>query len=262
MMRRLKFALTAALLLCATIIGLAFAQSTELDTYAVAVALYDNGSYVESEALFQQLVDEGYRSGRLYHNLASAQHKQRKYGAAILNYRRALELSPRSLDTRSNLDDARERVVDQLNRSDIGLFETLTQFSNWLTLTEIAGIALALWLCWGAVWLRYRHPKSERQRTAMQSALIGLSVLLVVFVLAGSSRAYRESTRPALVVVVEELPVLDAPGATEPLFVLHDGAEVQAVDRRGEWVKLTLPGDSLQGWVSAETVAYIKPESP
>lgn len=237
------------------------AQSPELGTFDVGIQLYENGNYAEAEVLFQQLVDAGYVDGRLFHNLASAQHKQGNYGDAILNYRRTLEVAPRYRDTRANLEQARDRVVDQFNRSDISLFETVTQVSNWLTLTEIAVISLLLWLGWALAWLRYQRAKTERQRTAMQSALAGLSVLLLLFVLSGGFRFYRDGQRSAAVVIVDEVGVMEqAGGSGEPLFVLHDGAEVEAVDQRGQWVKLTLPGDALQGWVSAETIGFVSLE--
>ena len=58
--------------------------------------------------------------------------------------------------------------------------------------------------------------------------------------------------------VVDELNVTSGPGTqyvTE--FVLHDGAEVSMLEKRGNWVRLTLPGGETQGWVPANTVEAV-----
>lgn len=260
--KRLPLVILTTLLLFVALPATITAQSAETSTFDVGLRLYENGSYSEAAALFQQLVDAGYDDSRLYHNLGSAMHKQGAYGEAIVNYRRALELAPRSRDTRANLELARDRVVDQFNRSDVGLFETLTQLSNWLTLTEVAVIALLLWFAWTFAWLRYRRASTERQRTAMQSALIGITALLALLLLAGINRYNKSVSRPVAVVVADEVPVTEFPAGANELFVLHDGAEIEVVERQAGWVKLTLPGDALQGWVSAETLAFVDQNQP
>ena len=257
---RLPLLITLLIALMCAFANSAAAQTVDQDTFTVASQLYANGSYEEAEALFQQLVDAGFDDGNLYYNLGNAHYKQSEYGEAILNYRRALLVTPRNRDLRANLELARERVVDQFTRSDVSLFESVTQLSNWLTLSEMATISLLLWFGVAGVRLMYRRPRTERQRTALQSALIGLASLLLLFVVAGTYRYSQLQNRPPAVVVADEANILESPGDVgEPVFVLHSGAEVTVVEARGQWVKLTLPGDVLQGWVSAEEIARVSP---
>ncbi|HFC12002.1 MAG TPA: tetratricopeptide repeat protein [Anaerolineae bacterium] len=256
-MKLLKVGWLVGLLVGLLIGGVVWADSAELGTFEVATQLYENGNYGAAAALFEQLVEQGYEDADLLHNLASAKHKQGNYGEAILYYRRALQIAPRNRDTRANLELAREHVTDQFQRSDVGLFETLTQLSNWLTLTEVTVIALLLWFALAIVWYRYRHPKSEREHTAMQSALIILAISFLLLVVAGGTRYRKNQVRPDAVVIVDEVAVLDTLGGKSELFTLHDGAEVEIVEKKGNWVKLTLPGDALQGWISAEAIGFV-----
>lgn len=230
------------------------AQDLDVETFEVANALYENGAYVEAAQLYQQLVDNGFRDSRLQYNLANAYYRSADYGNAILYYRRVLLTNPRDGDVRHNLNLARERVIDQLNRSDLNFLEAATQLSNWITLTEMAFFSLLLWFAWAGTRLIYRHPRTERQRTASQSALFGLTILLIFSLLALGNRIYSERTRPPAVVVAEQTAVLESPALGEAVFTLHSGAEVNITAQDGGWVQVTLPGGDLQGWVARSTI--------
>ncbi len=235
-------------------VGRAEAQDLDLETFQVANALYENGAYEEAAQLYQQLVNDGYRDSRLQYNLANAYYGSADYGNAILHYRRVLLTNPRDADVRHNLTLARERVVDQFNRSDLNFLETAARLSNWITLTEMALFTLLLWFCWVAARLLYRHPRTERQRTGAQSILFVLSILLIFSLLALGNRVYTERSRPPAVVIAEQTAVLASPALGEAVFTLHSGAEVNITDRDGSWVQVTLPGGDLQGWVSSSTI--------
>ena len=258
-MRRAWGVMTLLLLLLWGSNSAALAQELDLDTFAVANALYENEEYEAAAQLYQQLVDEGYEDSRLQYNLANAYYHSADYGRAILHYRRVLLTNPRDGDVRHNLNLARDRVVDQFNRSDLNLLESAAQLSNWITLTEMAFVSLLLWFTWVAARLLYRHPRTERQRTAAQSALLGVTLLLVLSLFALGNRVYRERTTPPAVVLAEQTPVLDAPAVGEPLFLLHSGAEVSITGREGGWVQVSLPGGELQGWVGEGEIRPIIP---
>ena len=60
------------------------------------------------------------------------------------------------------------------------------------------------------------------------------------------------------VIVASEVEVTSGPGAqyvTE--FTLHNGAEVNLVEARGNWVRQALPGAELEGWVPASAIEPI-----
>ncbi len=254
LVRHLRLGLLTVLVLLMLGVGKAQAQDLDLETFQIANALYETGAYDEAAQLYQQLFDAGYRDSRLQYNLANAYYGSADYGNAILHYRRVLLTNPRDGDVRYNLSLARERVVDQFNRNDLNFLETAAQLSNWITLTEMAFFALLLWFAWVGARLIYRHPRTERQRTAAQSALFVLTIMLIFSLVALGNRVYTERSRPPAVVVAEQTAVLASPALGEAVFTLHSGAEVNITARDGGWVQVTLPGGDLQGWVAANTI--------
>ena len=85
----------------------------------------------------------------------------------------------------------------------------------------------------------------------------GVGVLLLLGVLSIGVRLLDERGQPPAVVVASEVEVRSGPGEdylTE--FTLHAGAEVRVVERRGDWVRIALPGN-LQGWSPDEAVSEL-----
>jgi len=72
-----------------------------------------------------------------------------------------------------------------------------------------------------------------------------------------SNRIYLEHARPQAVVLAPEVEVRSGPGEYTVQFDLHSGAKVSIMEQRGEWVRLALPGEQLQGWVEASNVDRI-----
>ena len=89
--------------------------------------------------------------------------------------------------------------------------------------------------------------------------MIGALILLIGVIGLWGIRAYTESSGSQAIVLAQEVEVLSGPGdqyITE--FTLHSGAKVGLLESRGEWHRLTLPGDELQGWIPAEAVGIVQ----
>ena len=238
----------------------AYAQSPALDrdTFEAANRLYENGHYEEAARLYQQLADAGYEDSRLDYNLGNAYYESADFGRAILYYRRAMVDRPRDGAVRHNLQMARTKVIDQLKPAEESLLEQITQVGNWMTLNETAGITLLVWLAIGVTFILYRRSPNERRRTAMQSSLILWSLAFLFMLILLGARVNNERTHAPAVVIADAVEVLDDPShAALPVFKLHSGAEVSVVDEQTNWYLLTLPGDELQGWISAEALALV-----
>ncbi len=232
-----------------------------VDTLLMANQLYESGQFEKAAQAYQQLVDQGFEDVVLFYNLANAYFKQGQLGYAILNYRRAEQLAPRDADVANNLRLAREQTVDQIDKtSGRGFFDYLVQFTKaWLTVDELAWIALGLWflLTLLLIVLTRSRVRSVWHEGA-QYTLIVVALLLLASGFSLGSRLYIERVRPPAVVLASEVDVTSGPGTqyvTE--FTLHSGAEVALIETRGNWVRLTLPGDELQGWVPTNAIARI-----
>jgi len=72
------------------------------------------------------------------------------------------------------------------------------------------------------------------------------------------SRMYVENAKPQGIVVAGEVNITSGPGSqyvTE--FTLHNGAEVQIVETRANWIRLAVPNSELQGWAPAPAVEAV-----
>ena len=235
--------------------------ATANEDMLTANQLYEAGHYAQAAHAYQQMVDQGVADSALFYNLGNAYFKQADYGRTILNYRRAQRLAPRDADIAVNLALARAQTVDQFEAmEDENLLGSLggavrSQFTH----NEVALGALAAWILFVFLLILFGSAKrGTAWRKGLQYALITAAVVLVVGVVALGSSLYVEDSRPEGVVVAAEVEVTSGPGTqyvTE--FALHGGTEVDLVEVRGNWVRLALPGDELEGWVPANAVEAV-----
>ncbi len=223
--------------------------------------LYEEGQFARAAQAYQQLVDQGYVSSALFYNLGNAHYKQGDYGRAIANYRRAQRLDPRDPDIAANLALARAQTVDQFEVMDNGglLRQVGDAVQDWFTVDELAMIALGAWICFILLLLLFGTARAgSTWRKGLQYALVASAIVLAVGVLALGSAIHVENSASEGVIVAKEVAVTSGPGAqyvTE--FTLHNGAEVDLVEQRGNWVRLALPGGELEGWVPASTIEAV-----
>jgi uncharacterized protein YgiM (DUF1202 family) len=67
-----------------------------------------------------------------------------------------------------------------------------------------------------------------------------------------------ETSSPQAIVVVESMDLYSGPGEdylTE--FTLHSGTQVNLLETRGQWVRISLPGEQSQGWATIGAVERI-----
>jgi len=228
------------------------------DTFLRGNQLYEGGYYIEAAQTYQQLLDLGIEDQTLYYNLGNAYFKQNDLGRAILNYERAMQLAPRDTDIRTNLDLARSQLIDKYDTAGASpLYQLVILGSEWLTLNEMALIILALWIVFMLFFLLYRRTKNSGLREVLPLFLTFLGLLWIGSILVLGNRVYLEQERPQAIILVPEIEVRSGPGEYTAEFTLHSGAKVSIMEQRGEWVRLALPDEQLQGWVEASTIDRI-----
>jgi hypothetical protein len=95
-------------------------------------------------------------------------------------------------------------------------------------------------------------------RKGLRYALVVVAVVLALGILALGSSLYVASNQSEGVVVAAEVDVTSGPGAQYTAeFTLHGGTEVDLVEMRGNWARLALPSDDVEGWVPASAVEAV-----
>lgn len=232
------------------------------DAQAVSAAnqLYRAGNYEDAQRIYEQLIAQGVEDSTVYYNLGNTYYRQGDLGRAILNFQRAAQLNPRDPDIRANLELAREMADVPFTSTAPGPVDALARMtSRWLTLNEMAILALGIWFLAGFLFLSTSLMEGGSARRILRFGAIVALLFLVLIGLSLGSRIFAESTQNNGVVVAPVVAVSSEPGeqyATD--FNLTSGTEVSLVETQGNWARLAVPGDVIEGWIpltAVETVA-------
>lgn len=171
----------------------ALSSGVQADQRAVSAAnaLVESGHTAEAVQIYTQLVAQGVRDGALFYNLGNAYFQQGDLRRAIVSYEQAAQLTPRDPDVRQNLALARgqAKVAAPQPRGVLGALAETT--SHWLTIDELALLALGAWFLLGLLLLAYRHFQPGNRPAALRYAAV---IALFCVLITGISLASRVTT--------------------------------------------------------------------
>ncbi len=231
----------------------------DLEALNAANQLYNAGHYSEAAAIYEQLISQGGRDSALYYNLGNAYAQQGDLGRAILNYQRAAQLAPRDQDIQNNLALARAQVVDAYPEVPKGPFDSLAKLtSGWLTLNETATFTLFVWFALGFAILTWRLLQPGKLQNSVRYAALALFLFVLVASLSLGSRILGESNQPEGIIVAPIVTVSSSPNEQQTTETqLHSGTEVNLLETNGDWIRFSVPGDAVKGWLPVEAVEMI-----
>ena len=252
--RRSAKSKSAALLLLALMLPLAANAVTKAD----ADSAYAKGNYQQAIKDYEQLLKKGV-SADLYYNLGNSYYRMDEIPRAVLNYERALLLSPGDRDVRFNLQMARSKTIDKITPESEMFFVTwyhslvnLTSVDGWARLALVAlalAIVLALlYLFASPVWLR-------------KIGFFGAFGLIVVFIVANVfAHVQKQSftSRSGAIIMAPAATVKSTPASQgTDLFILHEGTKVNIIDGAMRQWKRVRVADGKEGWVETSQLEII-----
>ncbi|MFO7945241.1 MAG: hypothetical protein R6V19_00280 [Armatimonadota bacterium] len=243
--------IAAGLWTCAT----AHAQADAAEVFKTANTHYASGKYAEAARQYRRLIRDGHGSVWVYFNLGNTYTKLEEYGLALLQYRRALLVAPRSEDIRHNLRYVEGRLSYQpANEIPTWWHWVVDRVVSNTTLNELLIVTVVLyWLTAAAAIWRLR----TRRRLATVLLVAGI---IVVFVGTGLcvvqwNRGWGSNSA----IVIEQAAMLSGPGAAfDTLATLPDGAEVRILSAEGQYREVRTEAGG-RGWVSKQSVRHISP---
>ncbi|MGE4569605.1 MAG: tetratricopeptide repeat protein [Bacteroidales bacterium] len=227
-------------------------------SYSVANESYRNGDFAKAADEYQRIIDAGWASADLYFNMGNACQKLHRRAEAILYYERALRLRPNDEDIRYNLEWVSSQVKEPTETLP-ELFivrwahslRNLLPEQGWAVLVIVC-LLLLLGTVWGYLFLQQRFLKK-----ASFSLSVLFASMLVVSVIAGSSRKAWMNNRTEAVVKTEKLTVYSAPDQNSTqLFLIFEGIRVNILDQVGDWREIRLP-DGNKGWIRVSDILVI-----
>jgi tetratricopeptide (TPR) repeat protein len=223
-----------------------------------ADSAYVNGNYQEAIKGYESLLKQG-ASAELYYNLGNAYYRTENITRAVLNYERALLLSPGDGDIRFNLQIARSKTIDKIVPESEMFF--VTWYRSLVNLMSVDGwgrmalISLAIVIVLFLVYL------FSARVWVQKLGFFGGIVLLLLFVLShffAWQQRQQLLYRQGAIVVAPSVAVKSSPAQNgTDLFILHEGTKVVITDgSMRNWREIRL-ADGKKGWIESKKIEVI-----
>ena len=249
-----RFVGTIALGCCLTLmLMMPLTLQAQKVTKADADSAYTHERYQQAINIYEELLKQG-EDADLYYNLGNAWYRTDNITRAILNYERALLLSPGDEDIRFNLQMAQSKTIDRITPETEMFFVTwYHSLVNLMSVDAWAWLALAIilalvYLFVDRVWMR-------------KTGFFGALALLMIFLLANLFAWQQRDKllhRDGAIVVAPTVSVKSTPAKNgTDLFTIHEGTRVTITDNTMKgWREIRL-ADGKRGWIAVETIEII-----
>lgn len=248
----------AARVITLLLILFATSAANALVTKDNADRAYSKEQYQQAISDYEALLKQG-ASADIYYNLGNAYYRTGNITKSIINYERALLLSPGDNDIRFNLQLARSKTIDKIiPESEMFFFNWYRQFVN---LTSVDGwatnslIALAF-----AIICALSYLFAERiifRKVGFFGAIVFI-VVFVVSIVAAYQQKDKLINRTGAVVIAPAVQVKSAPSQNGTvLFNLHEGTKVEITDNSMKGWKEVKIADGKSGWIENSKIENI-----
>ncbi len=236
------------LLVLALILSRVFASTADnSQLFQEANVAYQSEDYAAAIALYRDLLTRG-QSANLHYNLGNAYYQQGDYGSAILQYEKALLLSPGNPDIQANLKLARRAAdVPPPQRTLIEQFAGHAHVNTWTWLA-----VLSFWAgCFLFVLPRYYRWNIPLRRTILLVCFLG-------FVSGVTGMAGYHTLAKEGVVLAANAPLKVAPTSTSPeRTTLQAGSLATIQQQHGAYYLVQTTGNQ-SGWISSDQFQPIR----
>lgn len=227
-------------------------------TKAEGDSAYIKNDFASAIQIYESLLQQG-EAPEIYYNLGNCYYKTGDIARAILNYERALLLSPGNTDIRANLEIARSKAIDKVTPVPEIFFITWikslvnSQSSDAWARTGI--ISFLLLLVSLAIFFFTQHIKWKK--IGFSAAILFLIVTVLSNLFASQQKSYLTNRNDAII-LSPSVTVRSTPSESgTSLFVLHEGRKVEIKDNSmREWKEIRLE-DGKVGWVPSSSIEVI-----
>jgi len=238
-------------------VGLNAQPDSLLEQYTLASKKYQNNEFSEAVNLYENILSSGYEASEVYYNLGNSYFKQNQIAKSILNYERALELSPSDKDILNNLKYANMFVKDEFNKVpdfflDKFYSSILHLFSSniWVIISIIAFatlLSLIVWFLFSNIVLR-------------RKIAFYLSILFLFITISSVYFSYKTKDlliNPHSAIIMQVNTIKSSPENTgTDLFIINPGVKVKIKEEYNNWFEIILPNGKI-GWIKSNSVEII-----
>lgn len=219
---------------------------------------YSKGNYQRAIKDYEALLRKG-PSSDIYYNLGNAYYRTDNITRAVLNYERALLLSPGDKDIYFNLQMARSKTIDKITpKSEMFFVTWYRSLVNMITIdawavVAVVSIAVALVLV-----LLFLFSGSTLYR---KIGFFGSLSFFILFVLANVF-AYQQdvvlTNRSGAIVMSQSAILKSTPSkGGKDILIIHEGTRVDITDdTMKDWKNVRL-ADGREGWILSSQIEMI-----
>lgn len=223
-----------------------------------AEASYVGGDYPKAIEQYEAILQAHGESSQIYYNLGNAYYKDGKIASAILNYERALLLSPGDGDIRFNLQMARMRSVDRIEP--VGEFFLVEWFQAVQNLGSADGWAKGAVVCFlffiFSLLLFFFSRWIRLKKIGFYMGIL-LLVMVVFTNIFAANQKRKLMNRTNGIIFTPTVTVKSSPSTSgTDLFILHEGTKVAIKSSLGEWNEIELESGSV-GWMPKSSMEII-----
>lgn len=219
---------------------------------------YKKGNYQQAIKDYEELLKKG-ANAELYYNLGNSYYRTDNITRAVLNYERALQLSPGDADIRFNLQMARSKTIDKITPKSEMFFITwykslvnLTGINDWACIAIASiSIALILVLCYlfgNRLFVR---------KIGFYGAFVFILIFVLCNIFAYEQKQMLTNHTGAIIVspsvTLKKTPVVNGEQST----VVHEGSRVEIIDDTMKDWKLVELEDGREGWLQTSQIERI-----
>jgi tetratricopeptide (TPR) repeat protein len=214
--------------------------------------------YQQAISAYEQILQSGRESAKVYFNLGNAFYKAGDINNAILNYERAQLLAPQDQDIATNLKLANQFVVTEIEALPKPFFVrwqnriiNLYPADSWAAIS-IGAFVFFLFLLGLFIF---------SQRVALKKASFWFGILALVisgFTFSFAARQKKKmEKRDQAIVFCPRITVKSTPSETgTDLFLLYEGVKVEISDSLNIWKEIKLPDGNI-GWLPDSCIVKI-----
>lgn len=228
-----------------------FAKANESNPLIDSANLaYSKGDFNRATQLYSTILTEGKEAPEIYFNLGNTYYKSNNIAFAILNYERAIKLSPDNEDFIFNLKLATQKTEDKIDAAPQlfllqwknGLMNLLTE-KGWSQLC-ILFIILSLILFALFFTLQKRSLKQLGFFGGITLSIISISTFFIA-----QHKYYQTKNSSAAIITSAAITVTGSPNEKgTKLFILHEGTKVYITQEDVSWVEIKIANGNT-GWI-------------
>lgn len=234
------------------------AQENNTQLWEKANAYFATEEYQQAVSIYEQILQTGEESAKLYFNLGNAYYKTGNINHAILNFERAKTLAPNDADIEFNLQIANQFVVTKIEKLPQPFFlRWRTSITNKYPTDTWSAISIGTFI----LFLIFLGLFVFSKRVTIKRIAFWVGILAIVF--SGFTFSFASQQKRNIedqnhaIVFCPRVTVKSSPTKTgTDLFLIYEGLKIEITDSLDTWKEIKL-ADGNEGWLPDSCIVKI-----